>query len=303
MADALSRANQSEILTITSAALASILRIHTRSMSRSEHVGDCFDPSKDEKIDQPKVVEVLKEPTDRSVPKLVFFDDTETLLNYDRSILNKTRSKHVGFYQEIGVLMIRTPHQHISSKSLNSLRRDISRICSKYGITDVVLLSAELDKIACDNETRRKILTDICRDTPLRVLIVRNVIEVTDPDAKTQILHDHHFAKTGGHFGRDKMTKTIRAQYFWPGMNKDIVDLTNNCDSCKKSKHGRLQRQALTITTTSQKPFDKLNLDLFGPLPISDNGNKYVLTIQDDLSKFCLAFPISNAKQGGRHGL
>lgn len=86
-----------------------------RSMARSERVVDFFDESKDEKIDQAKVIEVLKELTDQFLPKLVFFDAKKTLLGYDRSILDKNLSKHISFYQEFGVTMKQTPLQDISS--------------------------------------------------------------------------------------------------------------------------------------------------------------------------------------------
>jgi transposase InsO family protein len=39
--------------------------------------------------------------------------------------------------------------------------------------------------------------------------------------------------------------------------------------------------------------FEKCYLDVVGPLPVTQGGNKYVLTFQDDLSKYVVAVPIS----------
>lgn len=51
----------------------------------------------------------------------------------------------------------------------------------------------------------------------------------------------------------------------------------------------------MKITSTSQIAFQKIFLDIVGPInPISHSGNKYILTIQDDLTKFTTAIPIPN---------
>jgi transposase InsO family protein len=48
----------------------------------------------------------------------------------------------------------------------------------------------------------------------------------------------------------------------------------------------------MKITTTAKVVWDKCALDIVGPLNQTDEGHKYVLTFQDELSKFTLAIPI-----------
>jgi len=50
----------------------------------------------------------------------------------------------------------------------------------------------------------------------------------------------------------------------------------------------------LVITTTSSRAFERVALDIVGPLPILENGNNYILTLQDDLTKFSAAYPIKS---------
>jgi len=50
----------------------------------------------------------------------------------------------------------------------------------------------------------------------------------------------------------------------------------------------------LIITETSSKPFEKCALDVVGPLTVTTLGNKYLLTFQDDLTKFNKAIPLPN---------
>ena len=48
----------------------------------------------------------------------------------------------------------------------------------------------------------------------------------------------------------------------------------------------------MEITTTAEHPFDKCYLDIVGPLPVTQGNNKYILTFQDDLSKYVVAVPL-----------
>jgi len=45
--------------------------------------------------------------------------------------------------------------------------------------------------------------------------------------------------------------------------------------------------------TTAERPFEKCYLDVVGPLPVTQEGNNYILTFQDDLSKYVVAVPIT----------
>lgn len=53
-------------------------------------------------------------------------------------------------------------------------------------------------------------------------------------------------------------------------------------------------RQPMIITDTPFKAFDKVAMDVVGPLNVTKNQNKYILTIQDQLSKFLIAIPLSD---------
>lgn len=50
----------------------------------------------------------------------------------------------------------------------------------------------------------------------------------------------------------------------------------------------------MKVTTTSDTPFEKVVMDIVGPLTQSYERNKYILTIQDDLTKFIIACPLLN---------
>lgn len=51
----------------------------------------------------------------------------------------------------------------------------------------------------------------------------------------------------------------------------------------------------MLITDTPSNVFSKVSLDFMGPLPVTAQGNRYVLSIQDNLSKFCILIPVKDA--------
>ena len=113
-------------------------------------------------------------------------------------------------------------------------------------------------------------------------------------DEKKQILYEYHDAPTGGHQGVERTVRRIRLTHNWHGITKDVERYISKCVLCQKNKLSRKNKVPLVITDTPSKPFEKCALDIVGPLTITTNGNKYLLTFQDLLTKYSKAIPISN---------
>jgi transposase InsO family protein len=114
-----------------------------------------------------------------------------------------------------------------------------------------------------------------------------------DEDSKKQILYEFHDAPLGGHRGMNKTYKAIKAHYSWTNMRREIEDYVKKCQSCQVNKLLKPRKKApMEITTTAVSPFERCSLDIVGPLPETEKGNKYILTFQDDLSKYVIAVPI-----------
>jgi hypothetical protein len=91
----------------------------------------------------------------------------------------------------------------------------------------------------------------------------------------------------------NKTYKAIKAKFSWPNMKKEIEEYVKKCKSCQVNKLlSPKGRAPMEITTTADHPFEKCSLDIVGPLPEMNRGNKYILTFQDDLSKLITAIPI-----------
>lgn len=83
---------------------------------------------------------------------------------------------------------------------------------------------------------------------------------------------------------------------------KDIEKFVKMCKTCQQIKSTKYTKMPMVISQASEKPFDKLFMDIVGPLTTTLDGNKYILTIQDDLTRFfdCYAMPDQEANTVAR---
>lgn len=79
-------------------------------------------------------------------------------------------------------------------------------------------------------------------------------------------------------------------------MSKDIQEMISKCQICQTRKYSGPTKLPMRETTTSGGSFERLFIDLIGPLPVSHSNNQYILTIQDDLTKFLEAIAINDKK-------
>ncbi|KAL4082887.1 hypothetical protein QTP88_029541 [Uroleucon formosanum] len=95
-----------------------------------------------------------------------------------------------------------------------------------------------------------------------------------------------------GHQGVSRTVERLQQWVQWKGMKKEVKKCINNCKPCQINKEKRKTRQPLVITTTSSKAFERVALDIVGPLTKSMNGYTHILTLQDDLTKFSAVYPL-----------
>ena len=120
-----------------------------------------------------------------------------------------------------------------------------------------------------------------------------NEIEEIDSDMKLKILKENHDSILGGHRGMNKTYESIKRYYQWPNMKSEVEEYVKKCAKCQINKTLKPKRKApMEITTTAKHPFEKCALDIVGPMTETNSGNKYILTFQDNLSKFLVAIPI-----------
>ena len=90
------------------------------------------------------------------------------------------------------------------------------------------------------------------------------------------------------------MLYKLKHTYYWPGMKEDVVDYCNSCDVCVARKTPSIPKRAPLKSLQVGEPMEKIAIDILGPLPISQNGNRVVLVLVDCFSKWTEAYALPN---------
>ncbi|CAC5395386.1 unnamed protein product [Mytilus coruscus] len=78
-------------------------------------------------------------------------------------------------------------------------------------------------------------------------------------------------------------------------MGKIVTDYVASCHDCQSRKVTNLKTKAKIVPyRTPSEPFQIWQVDLFGPLKTSPNGNQYLFTASDMFSKYLFVLPIRN---------
>ena len=125
------------------------------------------------------------------------------------------------------------------------------------------------------------------QETRCQLVIPRNLID--------EVLASMHDDVSAGRLGVAKTYDKIRQRYFWEGMYKDITHWIETCKDCASKKSPKRNATAPMQSIPVEGPFDRVCVDVLGPLPTSDNGNCYVVVFTDSLTKWPEAFAIESA--------
>jgi len=106
-------------------------------------------------------------------------------------------------------------------------------------------------------------------------------------------LHQHPLA---GHIGRHRTYLQGKLLFYWPGMPANIASAISGCAVCKRAKSKKPLRQVPLgqTSTAEQQRFRTYYADIVGPWPSSraPGAKKYLLTIQDAVTKYPEAWPL-----------
>ena len=155
----------------------------------------------------------------------------------------------------------------------------------------------DLEKATSQTEQGGPQLRDITSDDNFQILpnnLLANASGKIVVPAKLQkeIMIRYHDHKLAGHFGVTKTLSIIRAKYFWPKMIPQIQAHVRNCLLCAKRKAHTTCKAPMQPIPPSEYIWERIAMDIMGPLPESSRNYKYILVIMEYATKYVIATPM-----------
>jgi len=183
--------------------------------------------------------------------------------------------------------------QKSTYKSIYICLQKLKELCMDLKITNLACPRMGSESDGLQWEIIRNMLRNTFRNSNIKVCVYTR--EQLTEDQKIQKIRELHENPLGGHHGLTRTFNKLYEEHNWKGMRKQIKQFIRHCPDCQKNKTAtRTPKEPMVITSTATRAFEKIFLDVVGPLPRTHSGNSFILTLQDDLTKFAWASPMEN---------
>jgi hypothetical protein len=128
------------------------------------------------------------------------------------------------------------------------------------------------------------------------ILMFRHRVYVPDsPELKNIILKELHNVPYVGHPGYQKTIATVKKQYYWPGMKKEVVDFIARCLECQKVKvEHRHPAGLLQPFPIPEWKWEVITMDFITKLPRSSKQHDSIMVVVDKLTKAAHFVPVKS---------
>ena len=112
----------------------------------------------------------------------------------------------------------------------------------------------------------------------------------------SDVLQDLHSSVMAGHLGMTKTLQKVQERFYWVGMKEDVRSFIRQCPNCASHKKAGPRKRAPLQQRQTGYPMERIALDIMGPLPVTEDGNKYVLVVADYFTKYVEAYAIPDER-------
>ena len=115
---------------------------------------------------------------------------------------------------------------------------------------------------------------------------------VVPASLREQVLQSCHDTKFAGHMGQNKTIARLKSTFIWYQMNKDSQNYVKSCSVCNLNKKACVKPKAPLGSYHAGAPMERVHIDILGPLQLSRSGNKYILMMVDQFTKWVECVPL-----------
>ncbi|KAL0148578.1 hypothetical protein M9458_056125 [Cirrhinus mrigala] len=116
------------------------------------------------------------------------------------------------------------------------------------------------------------------------------------PRSKTEtVLELAHSHPLAGHLGVHNTIQRIRDRFHWPGLEAEVKRFCEACPTCQRTSPRKPPPSPLIPLPIIEVPFERIGMDLVGPLPKSARGHEHILVIVDYATRYPEAVSLRKA--------
>ncbi|GFO46495.1 hypothetical protein PoB_007300000 [Plakobranchus ocellatus] len=110
---------------------------------------------------------------------------------------------------------------------------------------------------------------------------------------RQEVLQACHDSPIAGHLGINATKKRVCSRFSWPSIVRDVTKYVKSCDICQRNCN-KLPSLPIQIADIIDRPFDKVAIDIVGPMMMSDSKNRFILTLVDAATRWPEAVPLKS---------
>ncbi|XP_063361755.1 uncharacterized protein LOC134650752 [Cydia amplana] len=112
---------------------------------------------------------------------------------------------------------------------------------------------------------------------------------------RAEIMKECHDSPVAGHPGVDRTYQKIAELYYFTGMRRIITDYVKACIHCQRYKATNTKPPGLLQTPLMNQRNEVLAMDLFGPLPPGDQGERWIFLVEDTATRWTELYALKDA--------
>ncbi len=109
---------------------------------------------------------------------------------------------------------------------------------------------------------------------------------------REMIFQAAHCTPMAGHLGEAKTRERIMARFFWPGIHENVRRWCAACRECQLVNPPATAKAPLRPLPLMEVPFERIGMDLIGPLERSARGHRFALVLVDYATRYPEAVPL-----------
>ncbi|XP_078232523.1 cytohesin-interacting protein isoform X1 [Pogona vitticeps] len=109
---------------------------------------------------------------------------------------------------------------------------------------------------------------------------------------RPKVMELAHDIPLAGHLAEEKMRARIEQRFWWPELRKEVKEYCATCPQCQKTQRKPPTGAELIPLPLMDHPFQRIGLDIVGPLLKSQGGHTHILVIIDYATRYPEAVPL-----------